>query len=31
VFEYWTHALSYVPAKDFRFFVSDMRLHKRGP
>ena len=21
VFEYWTHALSYVPAKDFRFFV----------
>ena len=29
VFEYWTHALSYVPAADFRFFVADMRLHKR--
>jgi len=29
VFEYWTHALSYVAARDFRFFVSDMRLHKR--
>jgi len=25
VFEYWTHALSYVPAKDFRFFVPAMR------
>ena len=21
VFEYWTHALSYVPAKDLRFFI----------
>src|SRR6185312_15633678 len=29
VFEYWTHALSYVPAQDFRFFMPDMRLHKR--
>src|SRR6202042_537531 len=29
VFEYWTHALSYVPAKDFRFFVSAMKLHRR--
>jgi uncharacterized protein YcaQ len=29
VFEYWTHALSYVPAKDFRFFVPLMKLHKR--
>jgi uncharacterized protein len=29
VFEYWTHALSYVAAKDFRFFISDMKLHKR--
>lgn len=29
VFEYWTHALSYVPAKDFRFFVPAMRLHRR--
>lgn len=29
VFEYWTHALSYVPARDFRFFIPDMRLHRR--
>jgi uncharacterized protein len=29
IFEYWTHALSYVPAKDFRFFVPAMRLHRR--
>jgi hypothetical protein len=25
VFEYWTHALSYVPTDDFRFFVRAMR------
>src|SRR6201988_2108129 len=29
VFEYWTHALSYVPAKDFRYFAPLMREHKR--
>jgi uncharacterized protein YcaQ len=29
VFEYWTHALSYVPAGDFRFFLPAMREHKR--
>jgi uncharacterized protein YcaQ len=29
VFEYWTHALSYVPSKDFRYFVPGMKLHKR--
>jgi uncharacterized protein YcaQ len=29
IFEYWTHALSYVPAKDFRFFIPAMKLHKR--
>jgi hypothetical protein len=29
VFEYWTHALSYVPARDFRFFVPAMREHRR--
>ena len=29
VFEYWTHALSYVPAKDLRFFIPAMRRHKR--
>jgi uncharacterized protein YcaQ len=29
VFEYWTHALSYVPAKDLRFFIPAMKRHKR--
>jgi uncharacterized protein YcaQ len=29
VFEYWTHALAYVPSKDFRFFVPSMRYHRR--
>jgi uncharacterized protein YcaQ len=29
VFEYWTHALSYVPAKDLRFFVPAMNRHRR--
>jgi uncharacterized protein YcaQ len=29
VFEYWTHALSYVPAKDFSFFIPAMKLHRR--
>ena len=32
VFEYWTHALSYLPIEDFRFFVRDMRRYwaRRG-
>ncbi|WFU39339.1 crosslink repair DNA glycosylase YcaQ family protein [Bradyrhizobium sp. CB82] len=29
VFEYWTHALSYVPTSDFRFFLPAMREHRR--
>ena len=29
VFEYWTHALSYVPARDIRFFVGDMKRHRK--
>ena len=29
VFEYWTHALSYVPARDFRFFLPAMKQHRR--
>src|SRR3954469_23286683 len=29
VFEYWTHALSYVPSKDLRYFIPAMRQHKR--
>ncbi len=31
VFEYWTHALSYVPTKDLRFFIADMRRRRREP
>ena len=31
VFEYWTHALSYVPVRDYRFFVPAMKLHKTKP
>ena len=29
VFEYWTHALSYVPTQDLRFFVAAMKRRKR--
>src|ERR1700716_1058971 len=29
VFEYWTHALSYVPTKDLRFFIPAMKRHRR--
>jgi hypothetical protein len=29
VFEYWTHALSYVPVRDLRFFIPAMNRHKR--
>src|ERR1700679_3938321 len=29
VFEYWTHALSYVPTRDLRFFVPAMKRHRR--
>jgi hypothetical protein len=29
VFEYWTHALSYVPTKHLRFFIPAMKRHKR--
>jgi uncharacterized protein YcaQ len=31
VFEYWTHALSYVPVQDFRYFVSAMRNYDHTP
>jgi uncharacterized protein YcaQ len=27
VFEYWTHALAYLPIEDFRFYVRDMRTY----
>jgi hypothetical protein len=29
IFEYWTHALSYVPTRDYRYFVRDMNEHRR--
>ena len=29
VFEYWTHALSYVPSSDLRFFIPAMKRHRR--
>ncbi len=29
VFEYWTHALSYVPTKDLRFFIAAMKKHRK--
>lgn len=31
VFEYWTHALSYVPTKDLPFFMGAMRRRTRQP
>jgi uncharacterized protein YcaQ len=31
VFEYWTHALAYVPSGDFRYFVPTMRAYRRDP
>lgn len=31
IFEYWTHALSFIPTKDFRFFVSLMKQHRKNP
>ena len=30
VFEYWTHALSYVPTRDMRFFLADMQRHRQS-
>jgi uncharacterized protein len=31
VFEYWTHALSYAPTRDIRFFLPEMRRHRQAP
>jgi uncharacterized protein len=28
VFEYWTHALSYVPSRDIQFFIGAMRRYR---
>jgi uncharacterized protein len=30
LFEYWTHALSYVPTRDMRFFLSEMIRHRQS-
>jgi uncharacterized protein YcaQ len=31
IFEYWTHALAYVPVRDLRFFLADMKAHRSDP
>ena len=31
VFEYWTHALSYIPTRDLAYFLTDMKRHRRSP
>jgi uncharacterized protein YcaQ len=31
VFEYWAHALAYLPTETLRFFVADMRHYKQNP
>ena len=31
VFEYWTHALAYVPVPDYRFFVPAMKRYRTAP
>lgn len=31
IFEYWTHALAYVPTCDYKFFVRDMKRRQQNP
>ena len=31
LFEYWTHALSFVPTRDLAYFLPDMQRHRREP
>ncbi len=31
VFEYWTHALAYLPTADLRFFLPAMKRHRTAP
>lgn len=31
VFEYWAHALAYIPTRDFRFFMREMRRQREEP
>lgn len=31
IFEYWTHALSFVPTRDFHFFAGEMKRIQKNP
>ena len=31
IFEYWTHALSYIPTRDLPFFLPEMKRHRLSP
>jgi uncharacterized protein len=31
VFEYWTHALAYIPTKDIAYFIPAMKRHRQSP
>jgi uncharacterized protein YcaQ len=31
VFEYWTHALAYIPTRDYRYFRREMNEMKKSP
>ena len=31
IFEYWAHALAYLPTETLRFFVADMKHYKQNP
>ncbi|MGO4737527.1 winged helix-turn-helix domain-containing protein [Bosea sp. 2KB_26] len=31
IFEYWTHALAYVPTRDLRFFLPEMKRRRENP
>lgn len=31
IFEYWTHALAYVPTKDYKYFVPQMKNFSKSP
>lgn len=30
-FEYWAHALAYIPTRDYRYFMGAMRAHRENP
>ena len=31
IFEYWTHALAYLPTRDYRYFMQTMAAKKKSP